>query len=116
MRTKKPPVQPEKDVVRECLEWLNAQPGVFVWRNNTGMAKRGKCMVRFGLKGSSDIIGVGPSGVFVGVECKRIGEEADYAQDQWQSMIRDRNGFAITAHSLSELVESWNEFKIDPLA
>lgn len=105
MRTQKPPVQPEKDVVRECLEWLNAQPGVFVWRNNTGMAKRGKCMVRFGLKGSSDIIGTS-DGFFIGAECKRVGEESDEDQIDWLEAMAKCGAIVAVVHSLQELIDS----------
>lgn len=47
----------EKDVLKATLFALNTYGGVIAWRNNNGMAKRGKIMMRFGLeKGASDII------------------------------------------------------------
>jgi hypothetical protein len=47
----------EKDVLKSTLFALNTYGGVIAWRNNNGMAKRGKIMMRFGLeKGASDIL------------------------------------------------------------
>jgi hypothetical protein len=48
---------------------LNQLPGVWVWRQNTGMARAGGRMVRFGLPGQADISGL-IRGTRLEVECK----------------------------------------------
>ncbi len=114
MRSKKPPVQPEKEVVRDCLEFLSLQRGVTCWRNNTGMALssyKGKTRaIRYGTVGSADIIGlIAPQGRFLGVECKRVGKEPSDDQKAWLAAVREAGGVALVAHSLQELMDRWNE-------
>lgn len=52
--SRKPPAPLERDILRQCLDYLSLCPGVFVWRNNTGALNVGKRFVRFGTVGSSD--------------------------------------------------------------
>lgn len=64
----------EGAVVKACLTVLEAS-GIPAFRNNTGAAmlpgKGGKLRpVFFGSRGWPDIVGVLPSGKFLGVECK----------------------------------------------
>lgn len=94
---KKPSPQPERVVLSESLIELS-RLGVRCWRNNTGALKdeQGR-LVKFGLKGSSDIIGVhSPSGRIVCVECKSTGKKVkpNSEQDNFLSMIRNQGGIA----------------------
>ena len=60
----------ESHVLDGCLRYLKVC-GIYHWRNNTGAVQiaPGRFM-RFGKKGSSDIIGVLPDGRALFVECK----------------------------------------------
>tara|TARA_R110002012_G_scaffold131849_3_gene284714 strand:+ start:1435 stop:1731 length:297 start_codon:yes stop_codon:yes gene_type:complete len=62
-----------------------------VWANNTGMIKTEDRVVRFGLKGSSDILGI-YKGVFLGIEVKT--GDATQSKDQkiFQRMLDMRGG------------------------
>ena len=60
----------ESDVLRGCLDYLKMK-NIFCYRNNSGATKVGSRFIRFGYKGSSDIIGILPDGRFLAVECKR---------------------------------------------
>lgn len=112
----KSPVIPEKDVVHDCLGFLNRQPGVYAWRNNTGahvfFHKGKRRFIRYGAVGSADILGVmGSAGRFLAVECKRVGEDASDEQFAWLGQVQDRGGIACVVHSLDELVEFWAQVR-----
>lgn len=99
----------ERDVLNACLDYL-AIKHIFAWRNNTGafpieMPGQTRRFIKFGRKGSSDIIGILPDGKFLAVECKdkygklRI-EQYDFLED-----IKNNNGLAILARSLEDLID-----------
>lgn len=100
----------EKDVLRQCLDWL-ALMRVTAWRNNSGGARlaghggRGQ-FVRFGAPGSSDIIGVLPgSGRILCIECKRVGGKTTEAQEAFLQRVRDAGGLALVITSVEQLIE-----------
>lgn len=81
----------EKDVLKSTLFALNTYGGVIAWRNNNGMAKRGKIMMRFGLeKGASDIVALVSVEYRAGqclavplfLECKRAKGSAKRAEQE----------------------------------
>lgn len=45
-------------------------PKCRLWKNNTGSIKVGERCVKFGLKGSADIVGLTSDGKFLAIECK----------------------------------------------
>ena len=49
--------QKENVVLSQCLSFLKANK-IYCWRNNVGCAKIGNRFISFGLKGSSDILGI----------------------------------------------------------
>lgn len=95
----------ESVVVAQCLTFLRLHR-VFAWRNNTGAALAGKQLVRFGLKGSSDIIGVTNDGRFLAIECKR---EGGGVLSEWQQRflneVTRRGGVALVVHNTEELAQ-----------
>lgn len=98
------PAQPEKEVVRACLQYLEARR-IFAWRNNTGALATGNRFVRFGLQGSADIIGILPEGRFLAVECKAAKGKLSPAQEAFLARVRQEGGVAIVVHNLDELIE-----------
>lgn len=97
--------QKESEVLRDCISWLYVN-GIFCWRNNTGSCKQGNRYIRFGLKGSADIIGLLPDGRFLAVECKREeGGRLSDAQKKFAEKIRQNKGIYIVANSLDNLIE-----------
>lgn len=88
----------ESDVVKSCLHWL-LYHGCFVWRNNTG--RRGR--VSYGLQGSADIIGITPSGKFIGIECKVGKNKPDQEQIAFGGEISTRKGIYMVAYSSHDL-------------
>ena len=85
--------------------------GFFVWRNNTGCVKQGSRFIKFGLKGSPDIIGFTPKGIFIGVECKKEkGGIVSEDQRLFLERLRQDGGIAIVAHSSSELKKELDKY------
>ena len=98
----------EADVQRVCIDWLNTIPQVQVWRRNVGgvMAHyKGKArFVRFGQPGMSDAEGIGPHGVHIEIEFKRLGVDASASQVEWLTLCRNRGAIAFWTDSLTDCV------------
>lgn len=93
----------ESDVVNACIKWLFSH-GCFVWRNNTGSYKtQSGGFVRYGSKGSPDIIGMTPRGLFIGVECKFGKNGLQDSQKDFGERIKEKNGLYIVAYSIDDL-------------
>lgn len=104
----------EKDVLKACIEYL-ALKGFKCIRNNTGAFvgqytnKKGKTKTRFhryGQRGSSDIIACSPKGMFYAIECKSDTGEPSDKQLEFLQSIKDRNGYAIVARSVDDLINA----------
>lgn len=67
-----------------------------VWANNTGAVKiqHGR-FIRFGLKGSADIIGITDKGQFIAVEIKTGNARQSSHQKLFMDMIRQKKGIYI---------------------
>ena len=94
----------ETQLVGACLLVLHLHK-VFAWRNNTGGFKKNGHFYRFGLVGSSDILGVLPEGRFLAVECKRPGNRPTPAQDDFLKQVREKGGLALVVYEAQELNE-----------
>ena len=97
----------ENDVVNSCLQFLKLK-GIFAWRNNTGAMKisreNGKQgFYRFGFKGSSDILGILPSGKFLAVECKFGKGKLTENQIRFLQEIGRNGGIAVCVWSVEDL-------------
>lgn len=96
-------VATESQVLDSCLKWL-WNNGCFVWRNNTGAWKpETGGYVRYGLKGSGDILGVNPKGRFIAVECKRKGNTQTAEQMEFEARVKSHRGVYILAYSIDDL-------------
>ncbi len=100
-------VNKESDVVKSCLSIL-ALKGIFAWRNNTGavisMYKGKKRFIKYGCKGSPDIIGILPNGKFIGVECKKVGGKQSDDQVEFQRKVSMNYGIYVVVQSGNELL------------
>lgn len=87
---------PEGELVKAALDYLQLR-GVYAWRNNTGAYKPegSDRYVRYGYRGSSDILGVTMDGRIVCVECKaQFGTVSTY-QRAFLDEVRTRGGIAL---------------------
>jgi len=94
----------ETEIVRDCLAFLKLY-GIFAWRNNSGTSHNGK--VRYGLVGSSDIIGILPDGRFLAIECKYGKGKTTPEQDAFLAEITRNGGEAFIARSVDD-VQKWH--------
>lgn len=101
----------EQSIVNACLSYLTMM-NHFVWRNNSGFFTRDyttqqgirrRSVVRTGIKGSSDIIGIAKDGRMIAVECKRPGGKLTPEQGAFLSEVKKRNGYAVLATSVDDL-------------
>lgn len=94
----------EREVLAACLAYLGARPDCRVWRNQTGqLPDRNGRVVSFGLRGSADILGIGPGGRLVAVECKAPEGRVRPEQAAFGRMIHERGGIYILARSVEDL-------------
>tara|TARA_R110000868_G_scaffold17606_6_gene76883 strand:- start:2014 stop:2340 length:327 start_codon:yes stop_codon:yes gene_type:complete len=81
---------------------LTDEPGLVLWRNNTGVAEHRGARVRYGLAvGSADLIGC-LDGRFVALEVKTAVGRASTEQRQWLELVRRHGGFAAVVRSVEE--------------
>jgi len=100
--------QSEKELVKTVLEYLGLKR-IYAWRNNTGATvipgKERTRFVRYGFKGSSDVIGILPDGRFLAIECKVGKNKVSPAQEEFLDNIANNGGLAIIAYSLDDVIE-----------
>jgi hypothetical protein len=97
---------PESEVLRACLDYLAAR-GIFAWRNNTGGARvEGNRFIRFGVKGSPDILGVMPDGRILCVECKSAKGRLTREQREFGEAVLRRGGVYVVARGVEDLQEA----------
>ena len=81
----------EQAIQSKIIKWLNSE-GYFTFK--TGVVYP---------SGIPDIIALSPSGVFVGIEVKVVGNRPTELQQYQMQRIRDNGGIAFVAHSLEEV-------------
>jgi hypothetical protein len=89
--------------------------GCTVWRNNTGAGRISRpggrsTFIRFGYKGSGDVIGYTPGGRFVSVEGKAGSGRATPEQREFIESVSKAGGFACVAHDIDELDAAWSKW------
>lgn len=81
---------------------LSDEPGLVLWRNNSGVAEHRGQRVRYGLAvGSADLIGC-LDGRFIALEVKTAVGRASLEQRQWLDLVRRHGGFAAVVRSVDE--------------
>jgi hypothetical protein len=88
-----------------CLQVLELR-GIFAWKNNSGalQTKYGG-FVRFGKKGSPDIIAILPGGKFLGVECKVGYDKQRVEQSEFEAAIVKQGGYyLLVRNSVDRLI------------
>jgi hypothetical protein len=94
------------NLISEILIALSQRTNVRAWRNETGVARamRGSSVIRYGLTGSSDILGiVGPYGKLLCIECKVGNDTQRDSQKNFERMVRERGGIYIVARCVFDV-------------
>lgn len=96
----------EGHVVNACIRLLMLW-GCKPMRHNTGAFKTEKGhYVRFGLKGSGDIIACSPSGRYIEIECKFGRNDLSPEQQERQKLIQSVGGIFLVVRNNTEELEA----------
>lgn len=100
-----PNAHAERDLVAAILHTFGAQPGLRLWRSNTGAARTHTgALVRFGVPGQADISGVlAPHGQRIEIECKAPHGRQSAQQRKFQTMIEAHGGVYVLARSIEDV-------------
>lgn len=94
---------PEGVILAACLDLLRLR-GWSHWRNNTGAARYGPRLVRFGIPGAADILAIVPgSGRFCAIECKAPGGRLTAAQRAFLDAVDAAGGVAVVIRDVGWL-------------
>jgi len=93
----------ESQLQQEIRIALGREPDLVLWRNSVGVAQTDGRAQRFGLcKGSSDLIGIGPGGLFFALEIKTKTGRIQPQQQLFVDLVNRRGGFAAVVRSVDE--------------
>lgn len=99
-------------LINEILLTFGAGPNLRIWKNDVGVGRslNGDRVLRWGLKGSSDIIGIGFGGKFIAIEVKTGKAKQSEQQKNFQNMINKMGGVYILARSIEDVMTGLNKF------
>ncbi len=89
---------------RLIIARVNAIPGCFCWRQNTGAFRTKNGFVHFGLVGQADISGVLRGGRRLEIECKSESGRLTDEQKEFQRKITELGGLHIVARCLEDAI------------
>lgn len=94
----------EREVLRACIDLLAVHPKVaLAYRVNTGAMRIDDRYVKFGAKGTPDIVGVLKGGRALYVEVKRPGKMPSPEQNAFLYAVNQAGGFACWVDSADKL-------------
>ena len=92
----------EAPIQRQILASLH-RAGVFVWRANVGGARLPSgAVIKFGIRGQPDLIGMLPDGRFLGIETKAERGRQSPVQRAFQARCDRNRAVYLIARSLDE--------------
>ena len=97
----------EAELQAEILLAVGSRPDCRIWRNNTGVGRTlsGQRVIRFGLVGSADLLGILRGGRFLAVEVKTAKGRQSEAQRNFQRMIESMGGVYVLARDVQTVVD-----------
>lgn len=101
----------EAELQAEILLAVGLRPDCRIWRNNTGVGRSlsGQRVIRFGLVGSADLLGILRGGRFLAVEVKTKRGRQSKAQRNFQRMIESMGGVYVLARDVQTVVDVIDE-------
>ncbi len=97
-------------LVAAILIRFGARPDLRLWKNATGVAASldGERLMRFGLRGSADILGImAPTGLLVAIEVKTGAAKQSECQRRFAEMVRKFGGIYIIARTLGDVEKAF---------
>lgn len=95
-----------KKLVDDILVTFGGLPYVRLWQNKTGVARSFSdvdAVIQYGLKGSTDIIGIAKSGRFIAIEVKTGTGKLSKEQENFRAMIERFGALYVEARSLEDV-------------
>ena len=93
----------EKAIQNDILRAFGTLPGLRLWRANTGVARIGTRVIRFGIPGQADLTGILPDGRRLEIEVKSPTGRQSPEQIAFQGMIEKFHGIYIFARSIDDV-------------
>lgn len=94
----------ESLILEKVMQYLERRGDCLAWRNNTGAIKVGDRFLKFGSKGSADVLGVwAPAGRFIAVETKSTKGAQSISQKKWQARFEMCGGLYVLAKTIAPL-------------
>jgi len=100
----------EQEIQNEILRVFGTNPRLRLWRANTGVARIGRRVVRFGVPGQADLTGILPGGVRLEVEVKSEDGRQSPEQKCYQAMIERLGGVYVLARSVEDVRNAIGRF------
>ena len=93
----------ERTIKQQTLALLGTRTDLRIWNNPTGVGlSPSGHVIRFGLPGSPDLIGLMHDGTFLGIEVKSATGRQRPAQKNFQRMIESMNGVYLLVRSAED--------------
>jgi hypothetical protein len=96
-------VMTEAEIQVEVRKAMGKEPDLVLWRNSGGVAEKEGRTQRFGLQvGASDLVGIGPGGVFVAWELKSATGRLSDEQRRFLALVEKRGGHSAVIRSVDD--------------
>lgn len=92
----------ESEIQKNILDYLELR-GICAWRTNAGQTRNN---VKLAPKGTPDIIGYLPNGLFLGIEVKRPGKHPTDVQKRWMLKASSSGCVAFVAKSVEDVSDA----------
>ena len=103
----------ESQIQAAIIRTFGTLPTMRIWRANTGAARFGNQIVRFGVPGQADLTGILPDGHRLEIEVKSATGRQSQDQANYQRMIERFGGVYILARSVSDVAEALKQYGIN---
>ncbi len=93
----------EQEIQNDILRTFGTDPRLRLWRANSGVARMGRRVVRFGVPGQADLTGILPGGIRLEVEVKAENGRQSEEQRNYQRMVEQFGGVYVLARSVEDV-------------
>ena len=105
-------------LVNRILLRFSVRPDLTLWKLNTGVGKplHGERVIRFGIKGGTDIIGImKPTGRFIAIECKTGSGELEDDQKTFRDVVVAHGALYIEARHEDDVQWALDQLRLKGL-
>lgn len=105
-------------LVNRILLRFSLRPDLTLWKLNTGVGKplHSDRVVRFGIKGGTDIIGIiKPSGRWIAIECKTGSGKLEQDQETFRDVVIAHGALYVEARCLEDVQVALDQLQLKGL-